>query len=73
MMIMNMETEIDDEDEVRLILVAYFTDSVYERMMTQDQDTGRRMKFCLKKKNVSNGIDNKLKYRKLIILPKEGK
>ena len=27
---------------------------------------------ALKKKNVSNGIDNKLKYRKLIIITKEG-
>jgi len=53
--------------------VAYFTDSVYERMMTQRPRYRQEKETpALKKKNVSNGIDNKLKYRKLIILPKEG-
>ncbi|MFA5528422.1 MAG: hypothetical protein WC996_07370 [Peptostreptococcales bacterium] len=53
--------------------MAYFTDSVYERMMTQRPRYRQEKETpALKKKNVSNGIDNKLKYRKLIILPKEG-
>jgi hypothetical protein len=53
--------------------VAYFTDSIYERMMTQrPRYRQEKETSALKKKNVSNGIDNKLKYRKLIILPKEG-
>ncbi|MGJ0845230.1 hypothetical protein ACR77J_00915 [Tissierella praeacuta] len=53
--------------------MAYFTDSVYERMMTQRPRYRQENETpALKKKNVSNGIDNKLKYRKLIILPKEG-
>lgn len=53
--------------------MAYFTDSIYERMMTQRPRYRQENETpALKKKNVSNGIDNKLKYRKLIILPKEG-
>lgn len=53
--------------------MAYFTDSVYERMMTQRPRYRQENETpALKKKNVSNGIDNKLKYRKLIIIPKEG-
>ena len=53
--------------------MAYFTDSVYERMMTQRPRYRQENEIpALKKKNVSNGIDDKLKYRKLIILPKEG-
>lgn len=53
--------------------MAYFTDSVYERMMTQRPRYRQENEIpALKKKNVSNGIGDKLKYRKLIILPKEG-
>lgn len=53
--------------------MAYFTDSIYERMMTQRPRYRQENETpALKKKNVSNGIDDKLKYRKLIILPKEG-
>ncbi|MEL5898270.1 hypothetical protein AAGC94_09345 [Clostridium sporogenes] len=53
--------------------MAYFTDSVYERMMTQRPRYRQENETpALKKKNVSNYIDDKLKYRKLIILPKEG-
>ena len=53
--------------------MAYFTDSVYERMMTQRPRYRQENEIpALKKKNVSNSIDNKLKYRKLIIIPKEG-
>lgn len=53
--------------------MAYFTDSLYERMMTQRPRYRQENEIpALKKKNVSNSIDNKLKYRKLIILPKEG-
>lgn len=53
--------------------MAYFTDSVYERMMTQRPRYRQENETpALKKKNVSNGIDDKLKYRKLIIIPKEG-
>ena len=53
--------------------MAYFTDSVYERMMTQRPRYRQEKETpALKKKNVSNGIDNKLKYRKLIIITKEG-
>lgn len=52
--------------------MAYFTDSIYERMMTQRPRYRQENETpALKKKNVSNGIDDKLKYRKLIILPKE--
>ena len=53
--------------------MAYFTDSVYERMMTQRPRYRQEKETpALKKKNVSNSIDNKLKYRKLIIITKEG-
>lgn len=53
--------------------MAYFTESVYERMMTQRPRYRQENETpALKKKNVSNGIDNKLKYRKLIIITKEG-
>ena len=53
--------------------MAYFTDSVYKRMMTQRPRYRQENEIpALKKKNVSNSIDNKLKYRKLIIIPKEG-
>lgn len=53
--------------------MAYFTDSVYKRMMTQRPRYRQENETpALKKKNVSNGIDNKLKYRKLIIITKEG-
>ncbi|WP_333657239.1 hypothetical protein [Tissierella praeacuta] len=53
--------------------MAYFTDSIYERMMTQRPRYRQENETpALKKKNVSNGIDDKLTYRKLIILPKEG-
>ena len=53
--------------------MAYFTDSVYERMMTQRPRYRQENETpALKKKNVSNGIDDKLKYRKLIIITKEG-
>lgn len=53
--------------------MAYFTDSVYERMMTQRPRYRQENEIpALKKKNVSNGIGDKLKYRKLIIIPKEG-
>ena len=52
--------------------MAYFTDSVYERMMTQRPRYRQENETpALKKKNVSNGIDNKLKYRKLIIITKK--
>ena len=53
--------------------MAYFTDSIYERMMTQRPRYRQEKETpALKNKNVSNGIDDKLKYRKLIILPKKG-
>lgn len=53
--------------------MAYFTDSIYERMMTQRPRYRQENETpALKKKNVSNGIDDKPKYHKLIILPKEG-
>ena len=53
--------------------MAYFTDSIYERMMTQRPRYRQENETpALKKKNVSNDIDDKLKYRKLIILSKEG-
>lgn len=53
--------------------MAYFTDSLYERMMMQRPRYRQENEIpALKKKNVSNGIDDKLKYRKLIIIPKEG-
>lgn len=53
--------------------MTYFTDSIYERMMTQiPRYRQENETLALKKKNVSNGIDDKLKYRKLIIPPKEG-
>lgn len=53
--------------------MAYFTDSIYERMMTQRPRYRQGKETpAQKSKNISNGIDDKLKYRKLIILPKEG-
>lgn len=53
--------------------MAYFTDSIYERMMTQRPRYRQEKETPAKEsKNASNGIDDKLKYRNLIILPKKG-